>query len=348
MVLKVGIVDFAGWVYPEVYMKVLKGLKDVKLVSASFMSSDEYMKKVNYGFGRNYYVKEFGVKAYVDIDEMIRKEGLDAVCMFGEYSKKADYIEIAAKNGVDIFTSKPPATTMNQMKRIVEAGQKNGVSITIPEHARFNNMFREVYDKVRGGEIGKLLSARVVHQHGHPLWIASKPDHWYIKEKNGGPEISLCWYTAGLLEWFMDSEAVRVFAEYDNFATEGSPFMDNGKALVRFKNGSFGSMDIYWSVEWPFPRNMVELMGKIGTIILCENEFNWTEYTVYKKSSIITFRSKPDDSIKVEMKSWVKSCIEKTEPELSAEEAMKVLELCIAWKKSAETNHQVCLPLKEV
>ena len=48
------------------------------------------------------------------------------------------------------------------------------------------------------------------------------------------------------------------------------------------------------------------------------------------------------------MKSWIKSCIEKTKPELSPEEAMKILELCLAWKKSAEINQPVNFPLKKV
>lgn len=347
MVLKVGVIDFAGWFYPTEYMKVLKKLDDVELVSAAFLTSEEYMKKVN-GYGRHHYVKEFGVKLYEDIDEMIQKEALDAVCIFGEYSKKADHVEIAAKNGVDIFTTKPPAVTMIEMRRIVEAGRKNGVAITVPDHTRFYSTFREVHTKVREGLIGKLISARVAHQHGHLRYERMDPDHWYLKVENGGPEISLGWYTAGMLEWFMQSEPIRVFAEYGNYMTEWYPFMDNGKATVRFKDGSIGSMDIYFSTEWPYLGTDVELMGTEGSLILRITEDHWIEYTIYKRSGIIKYRSKPEDAINAEMNSWVKSCIEKTESELSAEQAMKVLELCVAWKKSAETNRPVHLPLQEV
>ena len=73
MVLKAGIVDFGGWVYPAEYMKALKKIDEVELISAAFLINDEYMKKVNYGYDRNRYIKQFDVKIYEDIDEMIQK-----------------------------------------------------------------------------------------------------------------------------------------------------------------------------------------------------------------------------------------------------------------------------------
>ena len=347
MALRIGIVDFAGWFYPSVYPEALARLEDVELVSAAFLASDEYMKKVNPSHGRDHFIDRFGVTPYEDIEEMIQKEGLNAVCMFGEYSKKADHIEIAARNGVDIFTTKPPATTMDQMKRIVKAGRDNGVTITVPEHTRFISTFREVHEKVRAGEIGRLISARVLHQHGHLQREEMDPAHWYLRAENGGPEISLGWYTAGLLKWFVASEPVRVFADYDNYMTEWAPFMDNGKAMVRFQDGTIGSMDVYFSTEWPYPHTVVELIGREGALILRATETQWTEYTIYKKSGIRTSRRQPEDTISGEMKRWVKACLDKTEPEMPAEEAMKVLELCIGWKESAKTKQPVGLPLKE-
>jgi len=140
---------------------------------------------------------------------------------------------------------------------------------------------------------------------------------------------------------------VRVFAEYGNYMTEWAPFMDNGKALVRFKDGTIGSMDVCFSTEWPYPHTVVELMGREGSLILRLTEANWTECTIYKESGLTTHRGSQEDAIAGEMKSWVRACLDKTEPEMSAEEAMKVLELCIGWKESAKTGQPVCLPLKE-
>ena len=346
MALRVGIVDFAGWFYPAVYAEALAKLEQVQLVSAAFLASDKYMKKVNH-LGREHYVKEFGLKPYEAIEAMVQKEKLDAVCMFGEYSRKADHIEVAAGCGVHVFTTKPPATTMDQMRRIVEAGQNNGVSITVPEHTRFNGAIRQVREEVRNGQIGNLICARALHQHGPLQPELLDPEHWYRREENGGPEISLGWYTAGLLEWFIDSEPVRAFAEYDNYMTDWLPFMDNGKGMVRFKDGTIGSMDLYFSTEYPYPTTELELVGQEGSIVLRVNETGWTEYSVYKPSGVTTHRSQQPDSIYEEMRSWVRALTGGGPFEMPAEEALKVLELCIAWKESARTHQPVSLPIEE-
>jgi len=215
----------------------------------------------------------------------------------------------------------------------------------VPEHTRFNGAIREVRDRVRNGEIGKLVCARVLHQHGHVQPEDMPPEHWYRKVENGGPEISLGWYCSGLLQWLVDSQPVRAFAEYDNYMTEWWPHMDNGKGLVRFADGAIGSMDVYFSTEVPYPTTEVELVGREGNIVLRVAETSWTEYSLYKASGVTTHRARQSDSIYEEMRSWVRALNGQGPFEMPAEEAAIVLELCVAWKESAKTGQPVTLPL---
>jgi len=347
MSLRIGMVDFGGWFYPMCYTKVLAAMDEVDVAAGAFLADDEFMKTANYGTGRQNFVDELGITPYDDIEKMVAAEKLDAVLIFGEYGRKADHIETAAACGVDIFTTKPPAVTMEQMRRIVAAGEKHSVSITVPEHTRFNGAIRRVRDSVCSGEIGNLIAARVLHQHGHLTPESLPQGHWYRLPENGGPEISLGWYCAGMLQWLVGSEPVRAYAEYDNYMTPVYPHMDNGKAVVRFANGVIGSADIYFSTEAPYPSTEVELVGSKGNIVARLFETVHAEVTVFKADGQTTFRSVENDSIYEEMRSWVAALGGKGKFEMPAGEAEKILELCVAWKESARTHEAVSLALEK-
>ncbi len=343
MALKVGMVDFGGWFYPMCYTQMLASIDGVDVVAGAFLCDDETMATANYGTVRQSFVDELVIAPYDDIRTMVETEKLDAVIMFGEYGRKADHIETAAACGVHVYTTKPPAVTNEQMQRIVQAGNTHGVSITVPEHTRFNGGVRAVRDLLRAGEIGQLISARVLHQHGHLTEESMPVGHWYRLPENGGPEVSLGWYCSGLLLWLVDSAPVRAYAEYDNYMTPVYPHMDNGKGTVRFANGVIGSMDVMFSTEVPYPSTEVELIGTEGNIVLRLFEAVRSEYTIYKADGQTTFRSTNSDSIYEEMASWVAALNGEGEFHMPAEEAAKILALCLAWKESAKTNQPVCL-----
>jgi predicted dehydrogenase len=348
MALRIGLIDDAGWFYPMVYAEALTQVPEAEIVAGTFLATDARMKLVNAAAGaadRQAFIDRFGLTPYCDIETMIRTESLDAVILFGEYSRKADHIDVAASCGVDIFTTKPPAVTMEQMQRIITAGETHNVSITVPEHTRFNTAIHEVHQRVTNGELGALVSARVLHQHGHLTPDIVPDGHWYGQSRNGGPEVSLGWYTAGLLRWFLTADPVRAFAEYDNYDTPTMPFMDNGKGLVRFADGTIGSMDIMFSADCPYPSTELELIGMDGNILL-RIDADGTRYTVHRSDGIEEVHHAPQEPIFEEMRQWVAALLHNTPPHMSAREAAGILELCLAWKDSARTNTPVMLPFE--
>jgi len=337
LTLKVGIINVEGWYFPQTFARILKDLPEVELVSVAHMDArDEDMKIYNAGYTKDRFAREFGVKLY-------REEELEAVCVCGQYVRHADYVEMAAKNGVHVFIEKPMAVTMEDAGRIVEAGKKYGVIMATGEMFRFSEALREARERIEKGEIGRPISARVMHQHGNMFHL--DPRHWYLNVANGGPELSLGWYTADLIGWFMGFDVTRVFAEYGNFRTKGSPYMDNGKALVRFKNGCIGSMDIYFSVEWPLPSAEVEVIGTEGSLVATESAFG-NHYTLYKKEGPITVQKAQRDREMEELRHWVNACINKTRPEIPAEDGRRITEIALAWREAVKTKQPVNLPLK--
>jgi len=328
--------------WPDAFANRLKTISEAELVACADMAYDPRLIRISLGKTPEEYAALYGIGLYHDSIEMIEKEGLQAVCICAKHTEIADLVELVAPLGVDIYIAKPMATTMEAANRIVRAVRDNNVIATSGTTERFDGGIREAYQRFKSGAIGELISIRALHQHGR---INSFPDSdWYWDAAQGGPEFSLIWYAGDVVRWFAGSEVVRVYAEYDNYLSPNSPFMDNGKIVLRFENKVVGSIDICFSVNWSFPSYEVELVGTEGCIRTQQSVY---EGMVFSSDGITNFYRIQNDNLLDEMRHWVQCCINGTEPELTIEDARSVIELCLACRRSAHTHSAVALPLEQ-
>ena len=341
MRIRTGIVGLQSVYWPGAFASCLKAIPEVELVACADMGYDADLVRISLGRTPEEYASQYDIALYHDAAEMIEKEGLQAVCICAKHTEIADFAELVASLGVDIYMAKPMATTMEAATRIVKAVRDNNVIATSGTTERFDGGIREAYRRLRDGAIGELISIRALHQHGN---ISGFPkDDWYWDKAQGGPEFSLIWYAGDVVRWFADSEVVRVYAEYDNYLSGNSPFMDNGKIILRFASRAMGSIDIYFSVKgWSFPSYEVELMGTEGCI---RTQQSVHEGMLFTKDGIKNFYRIQNNNLLDEMKHWVQCCVNRTDPELTIEDARSVIELCLACRQSADTHVPVSLPL---
>jgi len=338
--IRTGIVGLQSVYWPDAFANCLKSISVAELVACTSMSVDPGLISISLGKTPEEYAAQYGIRLYHDSTEMIQKEGLDAVCICAKHTEIVNFIEQVAPLGVDIYIAKPMATTLEAADRIVKAVRNNNLIATSGTTERFDGGIREAYQRFKSGTIGELISIRALHQHGN---INGFPkDDWYWDEEQGGPELSLIWYAADIVRWFADSEVVRVYAEYDNYLSENSPFMDNGKVILRFENRVIGSIDIYFSVEgFQFPSYEIELVGTTGGIRTQQSVY---EGTLFTSEGVSNFYRTQNNNLLDEMRHWIQCCIDKTDPELAIEDARRVIELCLATRQSARMHTPIALP----
>jgi predicted dehydrogenase len=216
--------------------------------------------------------------------------------------------------------------------------------------ARFATAIREAHRRVQAGELGEVLTARAWIQHGAHDPQRSRRGGPEQDDGQGGVEYSLGVYTADLLNWFLDATtnpAVRTFAEYDTLNTPDFPWMDSGKAVVRYAQGKLGSMDIDYSVPCPAPPWEIEVSGRDG--LLRTNGGNY-EGMIWRRGGLDRARLEPfaptrDDTLLAATAHVVTCCEQRTPFEMDAEEGYRAVELCAAWKASAASHEPVALPL---
>lgn len=339
MSIRTGIVGLQSVYWPNAFANCLKAISEVELVACTDMGYDPNLVKISLGGMPEEYATEHNVALYHDATEMIEKEGLQAVCICAKHTEIVDLVELVAPLGVDIYMAKPMATTMEAANRIVKAVRDNDVIATSGTTERFDGGIRAAYQQFKSGAIGELISIRALHQHGN---ISGFPKgDWYWDEEQGGPEFSLIWYAGDIVRWFAGSEVVRVYAEYDNYLSDNSPFMDNGKIILRFENKVMGSIDIYFSVKgWSFPSYEVELVGTEGGIRTQQSIY---EGMLFTKDGTKNFYRIQNNNLLDEVRNWVQCCMNRTQPELTIEDARSVIQLCLACRQSAQTHAPVTL-----
>ena len=118
--------------------------------------------------------------------------------------------------------------------------------------------------------------------------------------------------------------------------------MDNGKIILRFENRVMGSIDIYFPINgFQFPCYEIELVGTTGGIRTQQSVY---EGTLFTSAGVRNFYRTQNNNLLDEMRHWVQCCINKTDPELTIEDARRVIELCLATRQSAQTQMPIELP----
>ena len=97
--------------------------------------------------------------AYEDPEVMIRKEGLDVVCIATRPSPHAPVTLLAAENGVRaIYCEKPLCNSMAEADAMAAAVVAHGVKFNYGTQRRYVRMYRNLREMIDAGHIGQLQS----------------------------------------------------------------------------------------------------------------------------------------------------------------------------------------------
>jgi len=338
--MKVGIVGLASRYWPGAFAERLRGMAEVDLVGASYCERDDAFIVASLGSTKEAFADRYRLPLYASPGDLLSAQRPDAVVICEETSQQYRYVELAAAAGLHCFVAKPMAVTLAAADRMVAAVERAGVVASTGSTQRFDGALRLVWERLQRGEIGDIVSIRAMHQHGN--LDAFGPDDWYRRPVNGGPEFSLFWYVIDCLRWLSGKEMAGVYAQYDNFLWPQSPFFDTAKALLRFTDGTLGSVDAYFGMRWPYPSWEVEVVGSKGAIKTTQSAFEGTQYG---PDGIVSFYRSQNDHLAAELRHWVGACQGKWPPEVSLADARRTIEASVACLKSAQTGQPVALPL---
>ncbi len=331
--MRIGLVGISALYWPITAANYLSRRSDATLAAFATLGVSAKRIKDVLGLSPEEYAAQYRAKQFSDVDEMIRNEKLDALIICTPHTEHAKWVRRVAKYRLPLYMFKTFATENRDSQEIVRLGRKYQIPIAVGPSARHLPAIVAVKDLINSGAIGKPFSMHLCHHHG-VIDCFHKTD-WYREGKEGGPELSLGWYLTDLVLHFLGTDVARVSAEYGNFNSKGSPFMDCGKLAMRMKTGAMASCNMYFCHRFPYPSWEMDISGPNGVVCIKQ------EGTDPGKTVVKLFTAKgcsliplPDSAPHWEM-FWVDDFLAKRKPALDAGFAALITEITLAARESA-------------
>ena len=208
--------------------------------------------------------KEYKVKTYSDVDEMLNQIEVDAVTVATPDPFHKDPVLSAIRHGKDVLVEKPLATTSEDAYEIIDAASKEGVRVMVDYHKRWDPASIAIYNELQKEETGKPVRGYMRMDNIYDVAL-----NWLKWSSNSSPVHFVGTHCYDLIRWYMGGEVVDVYAVGHKgiLQSKGVDTYDSVTAMLTFENGCM------WTVEnaWILPDGFAKADDGCSEI-LCENK----------------------------------------------------------------------------
>lgn len=206
----------------------------------------------------------FGVPAYSDMHEMLRRESIDVVVVLTESGNHARHVIELAPYGKHIVVEKPMALTIDDADAMIRACDQSGIRLFVVKQNRFNVPIVKTREALERGRFGKLVlgTARV-------RWCRTQDyydqDPWRgTWALDGGVLSNQASHHVDLLEWMM-GDVESVFARATT-ALAKIQAEDTAVVLLKFVSGALGVIEATTAARPTDLEGSLSLLGENGTV----------------------------------------------------------------------------------
>lgn len=185
------------------------------------------------------------VPVYTDFDELLRVEKPDLVIVCTRDSTHDDLIVKAMEAGANVISEKPMTTTVDKIKRILNAEARTGRRLDVSFNYRFAPTAAKIKELINSGVIGDVTSVDF-HWYLDTSHGADYFRRWHaFVENSGSLFVHKATHHFDLLNWYLDSdpETVAAFADLKHYGRKG-PFRGERCRGCRYKDECDSYLDI--------------------------------------------------------------------------------------------------------
>jgi len=313
---------------------------------------------------------KYGVKAYTDIETMIRESQVEVVSICTPHRAHAASAIKAADCGVHILCEKPLATKLKDCDAIIEAAERNHVQLGTICQRRFYEPCMRVHKAIEDGKIGKpIIGTAFMHSWRDEAYYNSDPWRGTWDGEGGGAMVSQSSHLLDMLLWFM-GDVDEVYGVWKNFNHPYIEVEDTAVAVIKFKSGALGNI-IVSNSQNPGLYGKVHVFGDNGASIGVQTDggsmfiAGMTSITEPPFNDLWTIKGEEDMPEKwkaedeeffnsidftyhyhiVQINDFLLSIIEGRKPLVDGYDGRKCTELFEAVFRSTETNSVIKFPL---
>jgi UDP-N-acetylglucosamine 3-dehydrogenase len=267
----------------------------------------------------------FGVEAYSDSAEMLKRNDIDAVTVCTWSTNLAIEATRALNAGKHVLVEKPMANNVLEAKKIVALARRKQRYLMVGFLMRFIPGLSHIKQAVANGEIGTVVYA-----------TARRVSQWPERIGDVGVVKDLAIHDIDITRYLFDDEPVEVYAKAGNLRHK--KFEDHAQILVTFK----GSKTAFIEANWLTPYKIRKLIVT-GSEAIMTLDYITQEITMETSGQTLTPRYEVNEPLKLELQHFATSVLQDKEPIITGIDGLKALQIAEGALKSAMKGSAVKL-----
>jgi predicted dehydrogenase len=302
-------------------------------------------------------------KLYTDYQEMLKDTSIDIVHVCTPNDSHADISIAALAAGKHVNCEKPMAKTAEDARRMLAASKKTDKKLTISYQNRFRADSQFLHKACRQGELGEIYFAKAhaIRRRAVPTWGVFLDE----EKQGGGPLIDIGTHALDLTLYMMNNYKPKVvlgqsyhkLSSRENAANAWGPWdpkkftvEDSAFGMITMENGATIMLESSWALNsLEVDEAKCTLCGTEGGadmkdgLRLNGEKFGklYTNHIEMKTGGVAFYGGKEESDADTEMRMWIESIANNTEPVVLPEQALVVSEILEAIYESAKTGKAI-------
>lgn len=282
--------------------------------------------------------KQYKIKIYTNYPKLFQSEKLDAVSICLPTSLHFSSSVAAIKKGIHLFIEKPITAKIIEAERLIQLARSRKIKIMVGHIERFNPVVNEIKQRIKSGELGKVLKIHT-QRFSPPTGRA----------QDVSAVIDLATHDIDIIQYLLDEKPIRIYAETDNRAHRKEDLMS---AIVRFKSGSIGLIEVSWL--HPTKTRSLSVLGENGMYVADyitqellfyrqnENLFrnNLSQPTSITRADVVKVAFQAKEPLQIELEAFTLALVSGTKMPVTAQDGLLALKLADEMIKSG-AKHKI-------
>lgn len=237
-----------GYILP--ILKKISGLTLVGVNAATGISSKNTARK----FGFSYCASNY--------KEIINDPEVNCIFIATRHNLHASMAAEALKNKKIVFVEKPLAVNPKELREIIQAYKENNGKLMIGFNRRFSPFVKRIKEFYKNRNSPLMINYRV-----NAGYLPA--EHWVHDPKQGAGRIiaEVCHFV-DLLQFLTGASCLEVYAQTLGSWRLDMPEEDNISVILKFSDGSVGSITYCATGDTAFARERVEVFGENSVAVI--------------------------------------------------------------------------------
>ena len=271
--------------------------------------------------------KEFNTVGYVDYDNILQIDDIEAVNICVPTVFHHDVAMRAIEAGKNVLVEKPIASKLPEAKEMINAAKDAGVILATGHVERFNPAVRVAKELLDAGEIGEEVTANAKRLGPYPPRI-----------RDVGVAIDLAIHDIDIFNYLFESKANTVYANMSS-KLKNCEFEDHAEIMTKYDSGVLTILETNWLT--PYKKRQLNITGVDGIISVDYGDQTVTQYKENNQVENVKVENK--EPLKEELRSFVNAVQQDTEPEVTGQDGYEALRIVDAAMKSSKDKTLVYL-----